>query len=77
MTALQDFRAGVEKTVADLLRANDLMTSGQIKMQSKNGDEPWRDVTKEIIARNKRMISTHQTILAGVDKLLKDKASLA
>jgi len=44
MTALQDFRAGVEKTVADLLRANDLMTSGQIKMQSKNGDEPWRDV---------------------------------
>jgi hypothetical protein len=77
MTALQDFRAGVEKTVADLLRANDLMTSGQIKMQSKNGDEPWRDVTKEIIARNKRMISTHQAILAGVDKLLKDNASLA
>ena len=75
MTDLHDFRVGVEKTIADLLRDNDLMKSGQIKMQSKNGDEPWRDVTQELIDRNKRIILTHRTILAGVDKLLKDNAS--
>lgn len=75
MTDLHAFRVGVEKTVADLLRDNDLMKSGQVKMQSKSGDAPWRDVTQEIIARNKRMISTHQTILAGVDKLLKNDAN--
>jgi len=74
MTDLHDFRVGVEKTIADLLRDNDLMKSGQIKMQSKSGDEPWRDVTQELIARNKRIISTHRTILAGVEKLQKDNA---
>ena len=75
MIDLREFRARVEKTVADLHRDNALMESGQVKMQSNTGKEPWQDVTEELIARNKRIISTHQTILAGVDKSIKDNAS--
>jgi hypothetical protein len=71
MIDLHEFRARVEKTVADLHRDNALMESGQIKMNSKNGDEPWRDVTRESIARNKSIISTYELILAGVDKRLR------
>jgi hypothetical protein len=77
MIDLQEFRARVEKTVADLHRDIALMESGQIKMKSKNGDEPWRDVTQDSIDRNKRIISTHELILAGVDKRLKDDVRLA
>src|SRR5690242_20326479 len=68
MIDLHEFRARVENTVADLNRDIALMESGQIKMKSKNGDEPWRDVTQESIARNKLIVSTHELILAGVDK---------
>jgi len=53
--------AAVRKDLAPL-------ESGEMKLGSRTGDGPWKDVTGEWIEHHKRTIGTYEAILAALAK---------
>jgi hypothetical protein len=60
------YAKGVETDIAQLKRDLEPLEAGKFTLGERVGIGPWRDVTQEAIAHNKKVIATYETILNDV-----------
>lgn len=63
LTAYAD---GIEADLAELRKGLALLESGEVTHRQKEGSGPWRDVTREIIDHDKKVIENYEQILIDV-----------
>jgi hypothetical protein len=69
MQRLEEYRRDIEDRIRECLRDLYPLEKGEMRLQSRTGDEPWRDATKEQIKRLKSTIALYERLLAALDQL--------
>jgi hypothetical protein len=64
----EEYRKRIEADIADVRRDLAPLEAGEMRLGSRQGGEPWRDVTGEWIEHHKRTIATYEAILAALAK---------
>jgi hypothetical protein len=62
----EEYARGVEANISQLKKDLAPLEAGEMTIGERRGDGPWRDVTVEAIARNKKAIATYEAILKDV-----------
>lgn len=60
------YARGIETDIAQLKKDIAPLEAGEMTLGERHGSGPWRDVTAESIARNKKAIATYEAILKDV-----------
>lgn len=61
-----EYARGVEADIAKIKEYLTPLEAGEMKLGSREGDGPWRDVTQNAIDRERRVLQTYERILASV-----------
>jgi hypothetical protein len=65
----ESYRSDLQDRIRECLRDLYLLEKGEKHFQSRTGEQPWRDVTKEMISSLKSSIALYERMLALLDKL--------
>jgi hypothetical protein len=63
---LEAYARGIEADLADLRNTLAPLEAGNMKFRSREYGGEWKDVTDEIIAFDRKVIATYETILKDV-----------
>ena len=63
-----DYQKRIEAELAQARQELAPLISGEKRLGERRGDEPWRDITEEWIARHKHTIGTYEAILAALKR---------
>ena len=67
MQQLEAYKRDIRERIEECRRDLAPLETGEIRQQSKTGDEPWKDTAAETIAHHKRTIAMYERILAVLD----------
>lgn len=62
----QDYIGEIKAQLARLAEDLAPLESGEMQLFERKGDDPWEEITQDMIANYKRNIATYESILAAL-----------